>query len=101
MTLGVQHTSADLDAPAHSHFTESLYTVRANYSFSTSMFLDGLAQYDAETHLFNANVRLNFIHHPLSDFYLVLNEQRISDPLEPHVNPGRSIIIKFTQMLTF
>jgi hypothetical protein len=101
MTAGLSRTSADLDEPANSHFTATLYTVRANYSFSTGMFLDALTQYDAERHVLNANLRFNLIHHPLSDLFIVFNEQR-SHPLgEPAELPGRSFIVKFTQLLAF
>mgnify|MGYP001294787779 CR=1 FL=1 len=100
LATGVQRTSADLDLPAAS-FKATLLTMRANYSFSTRMFLDGLTQYDPERHLFNANLRLNLIHHPLSDLYIVLNEQRLSLPDQPDLSPGRSVIVKFTQMFSF
>ena len=98
---GVVRTAADLDQPAGRHFTATLYTMRANYSFTTNMFLDALGQYDPDRHLLNANVRFNLIHHPLSDLFVVFNEQRISVPGDPYVAPGRSVIVKFTQMLGF
>ena len=101
LATGLSRTSADLDAPVDSHFTRTLVTARANYSFNTNMFLDALAQYDAAQHLFNANIRFNFIHHPLSNLYLVLNEQHLSPPDLPAVAPGRSVTVKFTQMLAF
>ncbi|MGE3618732.1 MAG: hypothetical protein AB7L66_22895, partial [Gemmatimonadales bacterium] len=72
-----------------------------NYSFSTGMFLDALTQYDPERHLFNANVRFNLIHHPLSDLFIDFNEQRLTPPDQPDLVPGRSDIVKFTQMLAF
>ncbi|MFN0180589.1 MAG: DUF5916 domain-containing protein [Gemmatimonadales bacterium] len=100
MATTLQRTAATLDVPA-ARFTATLISVRANYSFTTRMFLDALTQYDPESRLFNANLRLNLIHHPLSDLYLVLNEQRLSVPDQPDVAPGRSVIIKFTQMLSF
>ena len=101
LATGLQRTSADLDAPAGAHFTSTLITVRGNYSFTTRMFLDALAQYDPGRHLLNANIRFNLIHHPLSDLYLVLNEQRVNDPMQPDVVPGRSLIVKATHMLAF
>ncbi len=100
-SAGLQRTSADLDAPAGAHFTSTLVTARGNYSFSTTMFLDALAQYDPGRHTLNANVRFNLIHHPLSDLYVVLNEQRINDPMQPDLVPGRSLIVKATHMLAF
>lgn len=107
MSVGLQRTDAELDLPDAS-FTSTLVTGRANYSFATNMFLDALSQYDPERHQLNANVRFNLIHHPLSDLFLVYNEQRFTSPvsLEPGgplqtVAPGRSLVLKFTHMLAF
>ncbi len=112
LTTGLQVTSASgidtttagtvvgLPGHAKASFKATLVTARANYSFNTNMFLDALTQYDPQRHRFNANVRFNLIHHPLSDVYLVYNEQRLSAPGDPKP-PGRSIIVKVTQMLAF
>ncbi|MEO6444034.1 MAG: DUF5916 domain-containing protein [Gemmatimonadaceae bacterium] len=97
-TFGVQRTEAELDLP-QAKFTNSLYTLRANYSFTTNMFLNALSQFDPTTKAFNANVRFNLIHHPLSDLFIVYNDQRILTPDSPI--PGRAIIMKFTQMIAF
>jgi hypothetical protein len=97
-SVGLQRTSADLDLP-RVHFVNSFTTVKASYSFTTSMFVDALSQYDAVSRQFNANVRFNLIHHPLSDLFIVYNDQRILTPDAPV--PGRGIIVKFTQMLSF
>ena len=96
--VGVQRTEAKLDLP-RAQFTNSLYTLRANYSFTTNMFLNALSQYDPTTKAFNANVRFNIIHHPLSDLFIVYNDQRILTPDSPVA--GRAIILKFTQMMAF
>ncbi len=76
-----------------------LYTARTNYSFTTNMFLDALAQYDPHAHTLNANVRFNLIHHPLSDLFIVLNQQKITLPDAPAT--GFGVIVKYTQMLAF
>jgi hypothetical protein len=96
VSLGGQRTAARLDVPRES-FVRSLATARASYSFSTRMFIDALSQYDPAARQFNANVRFNLIHHPLSDLYIVINDQRFltGDGLAP----GRSVIVKFSQML--
>jgi hypothetical protein len=96
VSAGVQQSRITLDRPAQA-FDVMLLTGRTNYSFTTNMFLDALAQYDPHSHLFNANVRFNVIHHPLSDLFIVYNEQRITTP-DAHVAPGRSLVVKFTQM---
>ena len=98
IAAGVQHTSAELERPMQK-FDATVWTGRANYSFTTNMFLDALTQYDAAIKQFNANVRFNVIHHPLSDLFIVYNEQRFTT-LDAPV-PGRSLVVKFTQMLAF
>ena len=98
-TVGVSRTDATLDRP-QIRFVTDLWTARANYSFSRNMYLDSLIQYDRDQDAFNANVRFNFIHRPLSDLFVVYNEQRVTTP-DTTVVPGRGIIVKFTQMLSF
>ena len=98
--VGVSHTAATLDLPA-ARFEALLWTTRANYSFTTAMFLDAFTQYDPRAHLLNANLRFNLIHHPLSDLFVVVNQQRISTPDAPSVAPGASVIVKYTQMFSF
>ncbi len=97
-SVGMQRTSADLDLP-QLHFVNSFTTVKTSYSFSTNMFIDALSQYDNVSKQFNANVRFNLIHHPLSDLFIVYNDQRILTPDAPVA--GRGIIVKFTQMMSF
>jgi hypothetical protein len=63
------------------------------------MFVDSLLQYLDDRHQFNANVRFNVIHHPLSDLYLVWNEQQFTNA--DAINPGRSFIVKYTHMFEF
>ena len=97
-TVGLQRTEAELRIPAL-RFTNSLVTVRSSYSFTPNMFVDALSQYDAVSKLFNANIRFNLIHHPLSDLFIVYNDQRILTPDSPM--PGRALLVKFTQMVSF
>lgn len=97
-TLGMQRTAARLDIP-RTDFVNNLLTAKVNYSFTTNMFVDALSQYDATTKQFNANVRFNLIHHPLSDLFIVYNDQRILTPDSPV--PGRALMVKFTQMFAF
>jgi hypothetical protein len=63
------------------------------------MFVDALLQYDADQDRLNANVRFNLIHRPLSDLYIVFNEQRITGPDAPVA--GRAVIVKVTRMFSF
>ena len=97
-SVGMQRTAAQLNRP-NLHFVNNLMTAKVNYSFTTNMFVDALSQYDETTKQFNANVRFNIIHHPLSDLFIVYNDQRILTPDSPV--PGRALIVKFTQMMSF
>lgn len=104
ISAGVNRTDATMRSVVAAYgprtsFVKTLYTARAGYSFTTNMFVDALTQYDPPTRELDTNVRFDVIHHPLSDLYIVLNEQRIRTPEAPL--PGRSIIVKFTQMMAF
>jgi hypothetical protein len=98
LSAGVQRTDGDLDLP-NGRFVNAVYTMRANYSFTPAMFVDALSQYDPTTEQLNANVRFNLIHHPLSDLFIVYNDQRFLTADGPV--PGRSVALKLTQMLSF
>jgi hypothetical protein len=43
-------------------------------------------------------VRFNLIHRPLSDFFVVYNEQQFTDATVP---AGRGVVVKCTHMLSF
>ncbi len=94
----MSRTAARLKQPLV-NFVTSLWTVRTNYSFTTNMFLDSLLQYDLDQRLVNTNVRFNFIHRPLSDFFIVYNEERFMT--DAARMPGRAVIVKFTRMDVF
>jgi hypothetical protein len=96
--FGVQRNEVTLRTPSAA-FTTNLVTARTAYSFSTSMFLDSLLQYNTDVKQFNANVRFNLIHRPLSDLFVVYNEQQFTE--RPDVLAGRAVILKYTHMLSF
>ncbi len=96
--LRLQRTAGDLEEP-RAKFTKTFWTLRANYSFNTNMFVDALMQYDPVSEKLNTNVRFNLIHHPLSDLFIVYNEQRFATA--EAVAPGRGITIKVTQTVAF
>ncbi len=97
--LGVHRTDASLEQPL-TDFVTSIWTMRTNYSFTTNMFLDALVQYNSARNMVNANIRFNIMHHPLSDLFIVYNEQRFTTPENP-IATGRGLIVKFNQMLSF
>jgi Domain of unknown function (DUF5916)/Carbohydrate family 9 binding domain-like len=95
--LGTQVSDIDLKLPVAS-FRTTLTSLRAGYAFSNSMFLDSLLQYRTDVRQFSANVRFNLIHRPLSDFFVVYNESQFTDT---DLNPGRGVVVKYTQMFAF
>jgi len=96
--LALQRNDITLRTPAAT-FVTNLVAARTSYSFSTNMFLDSLLQYNTDVKQFNANVRFNLIHRPLSDLFVVYNEQQFTE--RPDVVPGRAVIVKYTHMLSF
>jgi hypothetical protein len=79
-------------------YTTNLVTGRIDYGFSTRAFLNALVQYNTDAGEWSSNVRFNIIHHPLSDFFLVVNERRETgtDRLI-----DRAVIAKMTYMVAF
>ncbi|MGE0363298.1 MAG: DUF5916 domain-containing protein [Vicinamibacterales bacterium] len=96
--LGVQVTDLDLDLPKTS-FVTTLVNWRTGYSFSTNMFLDALVQYRSDVEQFSANLRFNLIHRPLSDFFVVYNEQQYTDG--GAIAAGRGVVVKYTHLFSF
>jgi hypothetical protein len=81
---------------ADGQFKTNLLTTRVNYSFSTTVFLNALVQYNSDARQWSSNIRFNVIHRPLSDFFLVYNERRNTlsgDLLD------RALIAKITYMI--
>ena len=99
----VRHRAAaqrhHLPFPMHD-FVTNLVTSRIGYAFNTRTFLDTLLQYNTDLKQFSANVRFDLIHRPLSDLFVVYNEQQLTDQPTP-VNTGRGLIVKYTHMLAF
>jgi len=86
----------DVELPS-GDFTTHLVIVRLDYSFDTHMFLDALIQYNSTVKEIASNIRFNFIHKPLSDFFLVYNERRATtgEVIE------RALIAKLTYVFDF
>jgi hypothetical protein len=83
-------------------YQTKLASVRVDASFSTRMFLNVFTQYNSVTGQLSSNVRFDFIHHPLSDVYVVVNDTRIVDPFQPSAALStRAVIVKLTHLFSF
>ena len=97
LTAVVNWTRNDIDLPAGAYTTDLIAT-RVNYGFNTRTFVNALIQYNTDARQWTSNVRFNIIHHPLSDFFLVYNDQRDSRSGDL-IN--RAVIAKVTHLLQF
>ena len=71
--FGVQHNDLNL---AGEDFTADLFSGRFRYAFNTKLFLMGFVQYNESTEDLVTYLRLNIIHAPLSDVFIVFSERR-------------------------
>jgi hypothetical protein len=94
-SFGVQLN--DIEVPTGA-FVSKLLTTRVNYNFNTKMFFNALVQYNSDNRQWTSNLRFNFIHRPLSDFFLVYNERRDERTGEML---SRAVIAKMTYLVAF
>jgi hypothetical protein len=86
-----------VDLPA-GDFTTTLIGLRLLYAFTSNAFFNSFLQYNATTNQFSANTRFNIIHRPLSDLYVVYNEQHDT---RSALLLARGLTIKFTNLFDF
>jgi hypothetical protein len=71
--LGADHNVIDLEGDP---FTVDVLSGRIDYAFSTKLLAGAWIQYNDATEEMITNFRLNFIHSPLSDLFVVFSERR-------------------------
>ena len=66
--------------------------------FRSRSFFNAYIQYNADTHQVSSNLRFNFMHHPLSDLYVVYNDRRdtVTNQLVE-----RAFTVKLTNLFNF
>jgi hypothetical protein len=99
-----RHLALDLRAQRNgislpgTDFTADVFGARLDFAGSRRLFLSSFFQYNTSSEEVVTNIRLNFIHSPLSDLFLVFTERR-------DVNAGvvleRGITLKGTKLLAF
>ena len=97
VNLSLSDSVNDIDLSTGS-FVTNLVTGRVNYYFSTKVFVNALVQYNTDTRQWSSNARLDIIHRPLSDIYLVYNERHDS---RSGALISRAVIAKMTYLLAF
>jgi hypothetical protein len=81
-------------------FDLDLLRARINLAASTRLFGNALVQYNSQTRLFSVNFRIDFIHAPDSDLFVVVNERRdlpegLGGPWRPR---SRALVVKLTYL---
>jgi len=97
LNLSLSDQINDIDLSSGS-FVTHLVTGRVNFYLSTKVFVNALVQYNTDTNQWSSNVRLDIIHRPLSDLYLVYNERHDS---RSGALISRAVIAKMTYLLAF
>jgi len=97
LNLSLSDQINDIDLSTGS-FVTHLVTGRVNFYLSTKVFVNALVQYNTDTNQWSSNVRLDIIHRPLSDIYLVYNERHDS---RSGALISRAVIAKMTYLLAF
>jgi len=97
LALGLNRNHVEIPS---GDFTADLVSLRASYSFSTRLTTNLLVQYNSLDQVFSSNFRLNFIHHPGSDLFLVLTEERGEDGELSRLT-DRAMVVKLTYLKRF
>lgn len=79
-------------------YTADVYSGRATFAASTRFFTSAYLQYNALTDVVVSNVRINYVHAPLSDLFLVYTERHDRTGVTP---TDRLLSLKVTKALAF
>jgi len=83
-------------------FDTNLWVTRVQYGFTPRLFGSALVQWNDVTDDIDLNLRLDWIHHPGADLFIVYNQSSNTDrlPGEPQTN-FRQGIVKLTWLFQF
>ena len=79
-------------------FTADVFGARLDFAGSRRFFVSSFLQYNTATEEVVTNIRLNFIHSPLSDLFLVFSERR---DVGAGIVLERGITLKGTKLFSF
>ena len=99
ISMTVAHSLNRADMP-NGEFTANVTSLRLGYAFSTKLTTNALVQYNSLDNSFSTNVRLNFIHRPGSDLFVVLTEERGEEDRLWDVT-DRGLALKLTYLMRF
>jgi hypothetical protein len=98
-SAGPAWTVSRADLPGGA-FTAHVAGLRLGWAFSTKLVANAYIQYNSLEEKWVTNLRLNFIHRPGSDVYLVFNDDR-GEPGAPGRLTSRGLAVKGTWLVRF
>jgi hypothetical protein len=79
-------------------YEADVYSARATFAASTTFFTSAYVQYNALNDIVVTNLRINYVHAPLSDLFLVFTERRNRTGATP---TDRLLSLKITKAIAF
>ena len=105
LTLSADYPRNDISLPVEDgDFTTSVFNLTVLAAVSRSLFANALVQYDDVSNQVQANVRINWIHTPGSDLFVVFDTGYLTgDLLDPRTErwQRRTGVVKLTYMKAF
>ncbi len=104
LTLGTTVTRNDISLPVENgDFSTTLVSLNVLGAISRSLFANALVQFDDVSNVVQANLRINWIHTPGSDLFLVFDTGYLTgDLLEPRDRwERRTGVVKLTYLKAF
>ncbi len=105
LTISADYTRNDISLPVDDgDFTTRLFGVTILAAVSRSLFANALVQYDDVSNVVQANVRIDWIHTPGSDLFVVFDTGYLTgDLLDPRTERWRrrTGVVKLTYMKAF
>ncbi|MCA1788881.1 MAG: hypothetical protein LC667_03180, partial [Thioalkalivibrio sp.] len=105
LTLTGSATRNDIDLPVpDGAFSTTVLGLDVLGALSRSLFANALVQWDDISETFQTSIRINWIHTPGSDLFLVLNTGYLTgDPLDPRDSRwlNRTGVVKVTFLRAF
>lgn len=99
LALGLRYNRNNAELPGGS-FAGDLASLRLGWTFSTRLNASAFVQYNGLDRKLVTNLRLNFIHRPGSDLFVVYNEERDSESGKRLV-VSRALVVKLTWLARF
>src|SRR5690606_8654469 len=100
LVTGVRVTYYDVELD-EGHFETALVGLRAAYSFTPSVYVQSLVQYNDQTQNFSSNVRFGWLNTAGTGLFVVYNDLQHARLFERHLAARgaleRTLVVKFTR----